>query len=101
VGGGRVEDHCFGIGDQRDGFPRRVVGQAEENGVCGVEPLFPRGFVFAFVIAEGEQLRAGYLPQPFFYLQAGGPGPSVDKNLHVRPSFNIYTILCINMQYPF
>ena len=81
VRGGGVDDDGVWIGAHRDRLDRRVVGEAEDGGVRGVEKLGALGGILAIVAGERDDLDIVAAGEPVADLEAGGARLSVDKDL--------------------
>ncbi len=80
--GGRGVDHPrAGLLDQADGFARRVVGQAQDHRVGGVQQLGAGGRVLARGPGRWRSGEVVAAFQPLADLQAGGAGFAVDEDL--------------------
>jgi hypothetical protein len=80
-----------GVADQADRLARRVVRQAEDHQVGGVEQLGPGGGVLAAFGRDRQQLEVRAADQPLADLQAGGAGLAVDEN----PGLTHWPIPCV------
>jgi hypothetical protein len=81
VGGGGVDDAHAGAFDQGHGLARRLVRQAEDHRVGGVEQLAARLDVLAALGGDGHDLQVAPAGQPLADLDAGGPGLAIDEHL--------------------
>ena len=84
VRGGGVDDDGVGIGAHRDCLDRRVVGEAEDGGVRGVEKLGALGGILAIVAGERDDLDIVAAGEPVADLEAGRARLAVDEDLFRR-----------------
>ena len=75
-----VDDPHAGAGNQADRLARRIVGQAEDDGVGAVEEFGAGRSVLALVGRDRQELEIGAAFQPLPDLQAGGAGLAVDED---------------------
>ena len=80
VGGGGVDHPGVGIVNHGHRLPGRLVGQAQEDQVGGVEAFLPFRRVLALFLVNEKKLDILAGGQPVVDLQAGGALPSVDEN---------------------
>ena len=80
MGGRGVDDAGMGVLDQRDAFPRRLVGQAEDGDVGGVERLLAGGQLLAALRGQRNQREVGPGAEAFPDFNAGGAGFAVDED---------------------
>src|SRR5690606_18069675 len=81
VGGGGVDDTRAAVLDQRDALSRRVVWQAENGYVGGVEELGARGRILASLQRDRDEfdIRAAFEPRAD--LETGSAVFAVDEDL--------------------
>ena len=72
--------------DEADRLLRRIVRQAEDDGVGRVQQLGARGRVLALAGIDRDELQVAPALQPLADLQAGGAGFAVDEDFRTHGS---------------
>ncbi len=80
-GGRGVDDPGRIIVDQRHAFARRIVRQAEDGDVGGVEQPLAFGHILALVRIDRDQFEIAPVGQPLADLQSCGAGFAIDEDL--------------------
>ncbi|MNT24948.1 hypothetical protein D3C72_1604480 [compost metagenome] len=79
VGGTGVDDPDLGIDDGSRRLPRRLIRQAQDRDIAGIDRLGAPLRVLAVGLGQRQQPQIAAPVEPFMDLQAGGALVAVDK----------------------
>ena len=81
VGGGGVDHGGGGILNERNGFPCRIIGQAQKSDVRRVQHLPSGPGILAERLGQSQKRYIGAIGQPIRDPKTGGAGAAVNKYL--------------------